>query len=611
MRLFAGALLWLCLAAQAFAFSNQLQSHPSPYLALHGDDPVAWQLWGPDAFEAARRHNKLLYVSVGYFSCHWCHVMQGETYRNPDIAKTLNRDFVPVKVDRELQPAVDEALMAFVQSTQGRGGWPLNVFLTPEGYPLYAALYVPPASFAQVIGKIDALWRDDPARIAAIARQHGPRGFADRPPQLDPGRVLALGQAFEQMAIGLADNFEGGFGNQSRFPHVPQLRYLLDRYGQVPSAPVREVLETTLDAMAQRGLYDHVEGGFFRYTVDPSWSVPHFEKMLYDNAQLARLYLEAGKVLGRKDYAAVGFAVLDFMLARMQTTNGTLVASLSAIDDLGREGAYYLYDDDTLNSALTHDERRVLRVVWSLPEAALFDFGHLLVNQAPPEVAAIQMGWAPDEVEEVLASAMDKLRALRDQRALPVDNKVLAGWNALAMEAFVEGATQSDRAVYARAARQIKRYIETTLWQNDRLSRARAGGSALGTVSLADYAYTARALLAFSRWSRAPEDLGLAARVTQAAWRDFYRANGWQRERDPLLKGSELHEVLRDEALPAGDAVLIEVSLKLAEENRIASLGQKARSALNRAHEDLLADAFFFPSRIRALEVAIASQSEP
>ena len=611
MRLFAGALLWLCLAAQAFAFSNQLQSHPSPYLALHGDDPVAWQLWGPDAFEAARRNNKLLYVSVGYFSCHWCHVMQGETYRNPDIAKTLNRDFVPVKVDRELQPAVDEALMAFVQSTQGRGGWPLNVFLTPEGYPLYAALYVPPASFAQVIGKIDALWRDDPARIAAIARQHGPRGFADRPPQLDPGRVLALGQAFEQMAIGLADNFEGGFGNQSRFPHVPQLRYLLDRYGQVPSAPVREVLETTLDAMAQRGLYDHVEGGFFRYTVDPSWSVPHFEKMLYDNAQLARLYLEAGKVLGRKDYAAVGFAVLDFMLARMQTTNGTLVASLSAIDDLGREGAYYLYDDDTLNSALTHDERRVLRVVWSLPEAALFDFGHLLVNQAPPEVAAIQMGWAPDEVEEVLSSAMDKLRALRDQRALPVDNKVLAGWNALALEAFVEGATQSDRAVYARAARQIKRYIETTLWQNDRLSRARAGGSALGTVSLADYAYTARALLAFSRWSRAPEDLSLAARVTQAAWRDFYRANGWQRERDPLLKGSELHEVLRDEALPAGDAVLIEVSLKLAEENRIASLGQKARSALNRAHEDLLADAFFFPSRIRALEVAIASQSEP
>ena len=501
--------------------------------------------------------------------------------------------------------------MAFVRSIQDRGGWPLNVFLTPEGYPLYAVLYVPPATFAQVIGKINALWRADPAGIAEIARQHGPRGFADKPSELEPGWVLTLGQTFEQMAIGLADTFEGGFGNQSRFPHVPQLRYLLSRYRQAPSVPVREVLEMTLDAMAQRGLYDHVEGGFFRYTVDPGWSIPHFEKMLYDNAQLARLYLEAGKVLGREDYAVVGFAVLDFMLARMQTNNGTMVASLSAIDDMGREGAYYLYEDNVLNSVLTHDEGRAVRVVWSLPEAAIFDFGHLLVNQSPPEVAAIQLGWTPDQVEKALVSAMNKLRAIRDQRALPVDNKVLAGWDALAMEAFVEGAIQSDRTVYARAARQIKRYIETTLWQNDRLFRAKAGGSALGTVSLADYAYTARALLAFSRWSRAPEDLALATRVAQAAWRDFFRANGWQRERNPLLKGSELHEVLRDEALPAADAILIEVSLRLAEENKIASLAQKARSALNRAHEDLLAEAFFFPSRIRALEVAISSQSGP
>ncbi len=611
MRVLGGALLWLCLLGQAWALGNQLQSHPSPYLALHGDDPVAWQLWSPDVFETARRENKLIYVSVGYFSCHWCHVMQGESYKNPSIAKALNRDFVPVKVDRELQPAVDDALMAFVQATQGRGGWPLNVFLTPEGYPLYAVLYVPPASFVEVISKIDALWQEDPARIATIARQHGPQGFADKSPQLEPKQVLALGQAFEQMAIGLADTFEGGFGNQSRFPHVPQLSYLLHRYEQMPSARVREVLETTLDAMAQRGLYDHVEGGFFRYTVDPGWSVPHFEKMLYDNAQIARLYLEAGKVLDREDYAEVGFAALDFMLTRMQTADGAMVASLSAIDDLGREGAYYLYDNDTLDNALAQDEQRVLRAVWSLPEAAVFDFGHLLVNQALPEVVAIQLGWTPDEVEETLALAMGKLRAIRYQRVLPVDSKVLAGWNALALEAFVEGAVQSDQAGYAHAARQIRRYIETTLWQNNRLFRASAGGLALGTVSLADYAYTARALLAFSRWSRAPEDLELASRVTEAAWRDFYRANGWQRERDPLLKGSELHEVLRDEALPAEDAVLIEVSLKLADEEKIVSLAEKARSALNRAHEDLLGDAFFFPSRIRALEVAIAIQSKP
>ncbi|MAF08373.1 MAG: hypothetical protein CL389_11040 [Acidiferrobacteraceae bacterium] len=611
MKVLVGFVLWLWLLPQALALSNQLQSHPSPYLALHGDDPVAWQEWGPDAFENARRQNKLVYVSVGYFSCHWCHVMQGESYKNPGIAKALNRDFVPVKVDRELQPALDEALMAFVQSTQGRGGWPLNVFLTPEGYPLYAVLYVPPESFAEVIGKIQALWSEDPAGLAALARQHGPQGYAEKTPQLDPAQVLALGQAFEQMALALADTFEGGFGNQSRFPHVPQLRYLLGRYGQAPSASVREVLETTLDAMAQRGLYDHVEGGFFRYTVDPGWSVPHFEKMLYGNAQLALLYLKAGRVLRREDYSAVGFAVLDFMLARMQAGNGAMVASLSAIDDQGREGAYYLFDDETLENALTRDEQRVLRAAWSLPEAAAFEFGHLLVNQAPPQVAAIQLGWTPDDIENTLASAMGKLSALRDGRSLPVDDKALAGWNALALEAFVEGAIQSDKADYAHAARQIKRYIQTTLWQDDRLLRARARGSALGTVSLADYAYTARALLAFSHWSRAADDFVLAHRVAQAAWRDFHRANGWQRETDPLLKGGELHEVLRDEALPAADAVLIEVSLRLAEQEGNSALAEKARSALNRAHDTVMANAFFFPSRIRALEVAIASQDEP
>ena len=262
MKLIAGLVLWCCLVGQVVALNNELASHPSPYLALHGDDPVAWQEWGPEAFAAAQRENKLVYVSVGYFSCHWCHVMQDESYKHPDIAKILNRHFIPVKVDRELQPALDEALMAFVQSTQGRGGWPLNVFLTPEGYPLYAVLYVPPESFAEVIGKIHALWHEDPQRIAAVARQHGPKGFADKSADLDAVEVLALGKVFEAMALGLADTFEGGFGNQSRFPHVPQLDYLLHRYGHAPNAQIREVLETTLDAMAQRGLHDHVGSGF-------------------------------------------------------------------------------------------------------------------------------------------------------------------------------------------------------------------------------------------------------------------------------------------------------------------------------------------------------------
>ena len=452
------------------------------YLAQHGDDPVAWQEWNERVFEKARADNKLVYVSVGYFSCHWCHVMQRESYNDARIASQLNRDFIPVKVDRELEPALDDALMAFVQRTQGRGGWPLNVFLTPEGYPLYAVLYVPPDSFAQVVEKIQALWREDPARMAEIARQAGPDGYAEQGAPFEKTQVATLGNAFEQIALSIADTMEGGFGNQARFPYAPQLSFLLERYAERPSANVREVLETSLDAMGRRGLHDHVEGGFFRYTVDPSWSVPHFEKMLYDNAQLALLYLKAANVLGREDYRAVGFATLDFLLARMQSADGGFVASLSAVDDQQREGAYYLYDNETLAASLNAQELAVTRKIWNLPDAPAFEFGHLLSNQAPVEWVASELKLEIDETIALVISAMQKLKTLRAARNLPVDEKRLAGWNALALKAFVEGARQSGEPRYAAAAEEIKAYLAGTLWQGGRLYRARADGRALGRI---------------------------------------------------------------------------------------------------------------------------------
>ena len=280
--------------------------------------------------------------------------IRDRSYKNTEIEKILNRHFIPVKVDRELQPALDQTLMAFVQSTQGRGGWPLNVFLTSEGYPLYAVLYVPPESFSDVIGKINALWGEDPERIAAVARQHGPKGFADKSSDLDEAEVSALGKAFEKMALGLADTFEGGFGNQSRFPHVPQLDYLLHRYGHAPNAQIREVLETTLDAMAQRGLHDHLGSGFFRYTVDPGWSVPHFEKMLYDNGQLATVYAEAYRLTGRDDFRRVLVEMLDFVLREMTSPEGGFYSALDA-DSEGEEGTFYTWSLDELRDLLGSD----------------------------------------------------------------------------------------------------------------------------------------------------------------------------------------------------------------------------------------------------------------
>ena len=519
----------------------------------------------------------------------------------------LNRDFVPVKVDRELQPALDQTFMDFVQKIQGRGGWPLNVFLTPEGYPLYAVLYLPPDALVKLIRQLNEIWRADAEHLTTMARPIGTDDFPDSAGQVDPAQVVSLGNRFEKMALAFADTFEGGFGDQSRFPHVPQLEYLLDRYQRWASAAVREVLESSLDAMAWRGLRDHVDGGFFRYTVDPGWSQPHFEKMLYDNAQLASLYLRAGQVLQREDYIEVGLSTLDFMADHMLSDGGAMVASLSAIDAQGREGAYYLFDLETLQRTLPKDQLEVLRATWSLDGPAPFEEGHLLVSQLPLDEVANTLGRPLADVRKLLASAMAELRTLRRTRSLAVDDKQLAGWNALALRAFVAASVQTSTARYANIARGIKAYLEQTLWHDGTLYRAIANDEPLGVIALADYAYLARALLDFSHWSQDSADFRLATEVAKAGWRDFRVANGWRREPGGTLTESGLHEIFSDDSLPAPDAVLAKVSLELARAGADPALSHWARAMLDRAYDAMAQSPFSHASRLAALALAVSN----
>ena len=600
--LFAAALL--PLPALAAGLANQLQSHPSPYLALHGEDPVAWQAWDQAVFTRAREENRLVFVSVGYFSCHWCHVMQRESYRDREIAALLNRDYLPVKVDRELQPALDSALMNFVQQTQGRGGWPLNVFITPEGYPLYAVLYRPPAQFQQLLEKLTALWREDSGRLVALARAEVAAGFADSADSVDPGAVAMLGEAFEQMALGLADTVQGGFGGQSRFPHVPQLEYLLERYQRHAEAPVREVLVTTLDAMARRGLHDHLGGGFFRYTVDPGWEQPHFEKMLYTNAQLARLYLRAGDILSRPDYTAVARSTLDFLVGRMRTGSGAMVAAFSAVDAAGREGGYYLWPEVALRELLSDEHYQVLSATWALGPAA-FEHGHLLVEALPIGEVATLLELEPGRATELLAEAMAQLRVTQRKRSLPVDDKLLAGWNGLALAAFAEAARETGESGYTEVAQGLRDYLAEVLWNGRVLVRALAAGAALGTVSLEDYAYVAEGLLAFAELTGREADFELAAQVARAGWETFRVGNGWRLGTASLLANTPLHEMVADSSLPAADAVLSRVSLRLSRQLGAPVLAANALGALARAYPAVTAAAFSYASRIRALETAL------
>ncbi len=593
-RLLLVVLPLLSPAALGAPLSNQLKNHPSPYLAMHATDPVAWQDWNASAVERARREGKLLYISVGYFSCHWCHVMQRETYKNPDIARFLNRHFVPVKVDRELEPALDARLIEFAERTRGVSGWPLNVFVTPEGHPVYAALYVPPTEFKQVLERLQGLWASDRAALERLAREEAARGLVPPPA---PARASSLtGEALAQ-----ADFIHGGFGEQSKFPSAPQLQALLAQQATKSNARLEEFLALTLDNMATLGLYDHLGGGFFRYTVDPSWKTPHFEKMLYDNALLARVYLHAARVLRQPRYDAVARATLDFMARDMHGTNGALIASLSAVDDKNVEGGYYLWSSDALAASLTEREAQAYRLVYGMQDAAPFEAGYLPLRVLTVPEAAKRLGMEPSDVEALLTQAADKLRAARVKRGLPRDTKLLAGWNGLALTTFAEAARITNEPRYREVAGGIRKYLANTLWDGQILKRAVDKGRAVGAVALEDYAYVAQGLLAWARLTNAARDYETARAVASAAWRQFYSERGWRLSGATLIQAGADEAAIADGPLPSPSAILIEASLAISDETGDAALKKMAQAALEKGRAAVRQDAFWNATHARLL----------
>ncbi len=598
LPLFVVFLLLPGLALGAPLLSNQLVGHPSPYLALHGEDPVAWQSWNEDALAVARKENRLLFLSVGYFSCHWCHVMQRESYRDQDIASLVNRNYVPVKVDRELEPALDKELMDFAYKTVGRGGWPLNVFVTPEGYPLYAVLYLPPEQFRNLLEQLSQLWEQDGERLSEIARQSGPARFPDPVGDIDETLVATLNSRFVDAALSVVDDLDGGFGVQAKFPHTPQLDYLLAAYDRQPRQDLKDLLTLTLDNMAYRGLVDHLSGGFFRYTVDPGWEVPHFEKMLYTNALLARTYLRSAVILGRPEYSEVARRTLDFMALSMRTPGGGLIAAFSAVDDQGAEGAYYLWTESERADLLSVEEHEVLTAAWSLDRPPEFQTGHHLNHRRSVQDVAADLAIPVERVKRLLAQAMGRLLEARGRRTLPADTKILAGWNGLALSAFTDAARALGDPRYLETARGIRNYLARVCWDGKRLHRSIARSRALGTASLQDYAYVAAGLLAWAELTGEAEDFRLVRTITTAAWQRFFIGNGWRLTDQTLLATDGLQETIPDGALPSPAAVLSLTTLQLGD----LELQRLAARALNRAYDQVSARAFYFPTRILALE---------
>ncbi len=586
----AGAALW---SAPLAALENRLANHPSPYLALHAADPVAWQAWDRATADLARERGKPLFISVGYFACHWCHVMQRESYRDEKIARFLNEHFMPVKVDRELDPALDARLIEFAESTRGAAGWPLNVFLTPDGNPFYAALYLPPGEFLAVLERVAGLWQNERARVQQLARQEGAQPQGPGKPQLDAARVRAYQRQFLTEALRLADPMQGGFGEQNKFPMVPQLEWLLERQARAPDRKLGEFLLLTLDRMADGGLRDHLGGGFFRYTVDPGWREPHFEKMLYDNALLARLYLRAAAVFGRKDYRAVALETLDFMTRSLRAPEGGFIASLSAVDAQGVEGGYYLFGDADLEGLLSAEELAAVRSGFSMQGPAPFDAGHLPQSARPPK-----------DAEAVFARARDKLRAARATRALPRDAKRLAAWNGLALSAFATAARAGGSDGYRQVAQELRDFLATTLWDGRQLRRALAGDRAIGAVSVEDYAHVASGLLEWAELTGVEADFVLVREIVRQAWARFYGPAGWRLEEQSLIVAESGQDALADGPIPSPSGVLARVSLRLAERLKDKPLRVQALAALNSGHRLIESGIFWYPTQIGAMPAA-------
>jgi uncharacterized protein YyaL (SSP411 family) len=492
---------------------NRLADELSPYLRQHAGNPVEWFPWGSEAIALARREQKPIFLSIGYAACHWCHVMAHESFEDAAIARQLAEGFVSVKVDREERPDLDQLYMEAVQMMTGHGGWPMSVFLTPELEPFFGGTYWPAQAkrgmpgFDDVLRAVAAAWRErrpavlaQAAEIVRLLRESDLA--ADDGAPLDDGPLLAAERAWRQTF----DPRHGGFGGAPKFPPAIALALLLRRWRRLRDDSLREMTATTLDAMAAGGIYDHLGGGFHRYSVDDRWLVPHFEKMLYDNALLAGCYLEAHEALGEPRYATVARETLDYVLRDLSDSQGGFYSSEDA-DSEGVEGRFYVWTPAEIGAALGPAAGAFCKA-YDVTAAGNFE-GHNILNLAHPmQVCARMLDRRPDELEAELTAGRATLRAVRDRRVRPGrDDKVLTNWNALMIESLARaGRTLGDER-YTAAAERAADFLLTQLRGPDgRLLHCWRAGRAKVNGFLDDYAGLANALLtlyettAAARW---------------------------------------------------------------------------------------------------------------
>ncbi len=469
--------------------TNRLIHETSPYLLQHAHNPVDWYPWGADAFRRAAESDRPVFLSIGYSTCHWCHVMERESFEDEATATILNDHFVSVKVDREERPDIDETYMKAVQMMTGSGGWPLSIFLTPPGRPFYGGTYFPPRSmygrpsFQQVLLAIAQAWRDRRAELLGSAEK-----ATDALQSLNvagsatPLSVEVLENAFAQLS-GAFDASHGGFGEAPKFPQPGTLGFLLSYGHRTKNDRAMEIATKTLDAMAAGGIHDHLGGGFHRYSTDRRWLVPHFEKMLYDQALLAKVYVQAYQATGRGHYASVARDICDYVLRDLTDPAGGFYAGEDA-DSEGKEGTFYIWPQAEIESILSSDEAGAFCDRYGVTEKGNFENGTNILHVAATEAETLQ------EIEGEMAGLRQKLLEHRNARARPHrDDKIITGWNGLMISAMAYGGAALAEPRYVAAAEKAARFVLDSLRVEGRLMRYHRDGRAVEKGFLDDYAF--------------------------------------------------------------------------------------------------------------------------
>jgi uncharacterized protein len=481
-------------------YTNRLILETSPYLLQHAHNPVNWYAWGDEPFERARRERKAVLLSVGYSTCHWCHVMERESFEDEEVARYLNEHFVCIKVDREQRPDVDAAYLKAVEAMTGIGGWPMTVFLTADRKPFLGGTYVPRDRFLALLGKIADAYAADPAALAGEAAEVVRALDRDVPARGN----IPLPDVIVAAARGYAASYDpvwGGFGPRPKFPRPAVLELLLRYHRRTGDAQALAMVTRTLERMAAGGIHDQVGGGFHRYATDERWLVPHFEKMLYDNAQLATLYLDAAQAMGRADLAAIARETLDYVRREMTAPEGGFYSATDADSSTPageeKEGAFFTWTPAEIEAAVGPTAATAVMAWYDVTPAGNFEGRTILSTPRPPADVAGSLAIPPDALRAAIDDARPRLYAARAERLPPGrDDKIVVSWNGLMISAMSRVALVTGRPEYAEAARRAADFVLTKLRAPDgRLLRSFRDGRASGPAVLDDYAFLIQSLL--------------------------------------------------------------------------------------------------------------------